>query len=136
MTLRILADHDVEGHVQVLLRLCASAEWAEIWESLACHADSFEGLGLSHETTDIKVWQLCQEREIVLVTGNRNADGPTSLEIAIRQLGAEKSLPVITISDSKRLLRDRDYAQAAAAQLLQDLVDLESLRGTGRLYIP
>ena len=56
--------------------------------------------------------------------------------MAIRNLRTDKSLPVITISDPERLLSDRDYAQAATAQLLQDLIDLESLRGTGRLFIP
>ena len=122
---RILADHDVEGHVRALIRVCSAPEWAEIWESLACKVDSFEGLGLPHETADAAVWQLCQEHGIVLITGNRNADGPTSLEMAIRNFGTDKSLPVITISDPKRLLRDRGYARAAAAQLIQDLIDLE-----------
>jgi Tfp pilus assembly ATPase PilU len=134
--LRILADHDVEGHVQALIRVCSGPEWGEIWESLACKVDSFEGLGLPHETADAEVWRLCQERGIVLITGNGNAEGPTSLEMAIRNLGSDKSLPVITISDPKRLLRDRDYAQAATARLLQDLIDLDTLRGTGRLFIP
>jgi hypothetical protein len=133
---RILADHNVELHVEVLVRICLSPKWADVWASLACQIDSFEGLGLPHETIDSKLWQLCQERGIVLITGNRNADGPTSLEMAIHQLRTDKSLPVVTISDPDRLLRDRDYAQAAAARLLEHLWDLERLRGTGRLYIP
>ena len=134
--LRILADHNVERHVQVMVRLCSSPEWADIWASLACQIDTFEGLGLPYEMIDSELWQLCQERGIVLVTGNRNADGATSLEMAIRNFRTDKSLPVITISDPDRLLTDRYYAQVATARLLQDLIDLESLRGTGRLFIP
>lgn len=84
--LRILADHDVEKHLRVLLGLCSSPEWADVWASLACEVDSFARLGLPHATIDIDVWQLCQELGIVLVTGSRNADGPTSLEVAIRTL--------------------------------------------------
>ncbi len=48
----------------------------------------------------------------------------------------EGHLPVITIGDPDRLLRDRDYAQRVAAQLLEFLLDLENLRGTGQLYVP
>jgi hypothetical protein len=70
------------------------------------------------------------------ITANRNAEGPDSLEAAIRTLGTARSLPVVTIGDPDRLLRDRDYAQRAAAQLLEYLLDLENLRGTGRLYVP
>lgn len=79
---------------------------------------------------------MCQDLGIVLVTGNRNADGVDSLEMTVRNHGTVKSLPVLTISDSKRLLRDRDYPQAAAVKLLEYLTDLENFRGTGRLYIP
>jgi len=134
--LRILADHNVEGHVDELLHFCSSPEWADVWASLACQVDTFEQLGLPYETIDTELWQLCQDRGIVLITGNRNADGPTSLEMAIRNLATGESLPVITISDPDRLLRDRDYAQAAAAKLLEHLWDLDRLRGMGRLYIP
>ena len=43
--LRILADHDVEGHVKRLVRICSSSEWADIWASLSCQVDSFGGVG-------------------------------------------------------------------------------------------
>jgi hypothetical protein len=134
--LRILADHDVEGHVRALVRICSLPEWADTWASLACQVDSFEGMGIAHDTIDSEVWRLCQKESIVLVTGNRNAEDETSLEMTIRAFGTDKSLPVITISDPKRFLIDRAYAQAATAQFLQDLMDLEILRGTGRLFIP
>ena len=134
--LRILADHDIEGHIRRLVRICSSREWADIWASLACRVDSFEELGLAHNTADNDVWQLCQKEGIVLITGNRNAEDETSLELTIRRLGTDRSLPVITISDPKRFMRDRDYAETVAAQVLQDLMDLEVLRGTGRLFVP
>jgi hypothetical protein len=134
--LRILADHNVEGHVQVLVRICLSPEWADVWAALECQVDTFEGLDLPHGMIDTELWQLCQHRGIVLITGNRNADGPTSLEMAIRHFRTDESLPIVTIGDPDRLLTDRDYAQAAAARLIDYLLDLETVRGTGRLYIP
>jgi hypothetical protein len=45
-------------------------------------------------------------------------------------------LPVITLADSRRIYKDRAYAQHTAEALLEYLIDIESLRGTGRLYIP
>ncbi len=134
--LRILADHDIEGHVRRLVRICSSPEWADIWASLACRVDSFDELGLAHDTADSDVWHLSQREGIVLITGNRNAEDETSLEKTIRRFGNDKSLPVITISDPKRFMKDRSYAEAVTAQVLQDLMDLEILRGTGRLFVP
>ena len=104
--LRILADHDVEGQVEAILRICTSPEWADVWASLACQVDSFERLRPPQNTIDSEVWQMCQDLGIVLITGNRNADGAASLEMTIRDHGTDKSLPVLTISDSKRLLKD------------------------------
>ena len=104
--LRIMADHNIELHLQVLIGICASQAWADVWASLACEVDSFERLGLPFETIDTELWQTCQENGIVLITGNRNADGPTSLEFAIRTLSTDQSLPVLTISDPDRLLLD------------------------------
>jgi hypothetical protein len=43
---------------------------------------------------------------------------------------------VLTIADPDRLMRDRDYAERTAVQLLEFLLDLENLRGAGRLYGP
>ena len=43
---------------------------------------------------------------------------------------------MLTIADPDRLMRDRDYAERAAVQLLEFLMDLDNLRGAGRLYVP
>lgn len=133
---RIMTDHNVEGHLQVLTNIWSSAAWSEMWEALGCEIESFDRLGIPHDTRDTDLWELCQEHGIVLVTGNRNAEGTDSLENAIETLGTPRSLPVVTIGDPDRLLRDRQYAQRAAAQLIEYLLDLEDLRGAGRLYVP
>jgi hypothetical protein len=134
--LKIMADHNVEGHLQVLINVWSSPEWGDVWTAMSCEIESFERLGIPHDTPDTELWQLCQRYEIVLVTGNRNAEGDESLEAAIKTLLSPQSLPVLTIGDPDRLVRDRDYAERAAAQLLEYLLDLENLRGTGRLYVP
>ena len=42
----IMADHDSEGHVQVLLRVLTSAAWIDIWHELAIDVESFASLRL------------------------------------------------------------------------------------------
>jgi hypothetical protein len=72
----------------------------------------------------------------VLLTSNRNADGPDSLEATIRAENQPDSLPVITISNHERVLQDRQYAERVAESLLDYLERIDEVRGTGRLYVP
>lgn len=37
----IMADHDIEGHLQILLRLLASPAWQPLWAELAVRVASF-----------------------------------------------------------------------------------------------
>jgi hypothetical protein len=71
----------------------------------------------------------------ILITANRAGD-VGSLDEAIRQLSDPTSLPVITIGNPQRVLRDKSYAEAAALRFLQYMEVVESLLGSGRLYIP
>ena len=132
----IMADHDVEGQLRLLLNIWLSPSWIDLWTELRCDVESFERLGIGEDATDSDVWQLCQEREIVLVTGNRNAEGEDSLEQTMRRLGTPNSLPVLTIGDPNRLMKDRRYAEDVAAQLFDYVRDIDELRGTGRLFLP
>ena len=132
----IMADHDVEGHFVVLLRLWTSVPWRTVWESLALEVESFERLGVPYDTSDRELWQLCQQREIVLLTANRNDEGADSLEATIHTLNTPSSLPVLTIADPELVLANRDYAERVAVQVLEYLLDLDNFRGTGRLFVP
>jgi hypothetical protein len=90
---------------------------------------------LSRGAPDRLVWQTCQAAGAVLITGNR-AGGPDSLDQVIRELSDETSLPVLTLADPRRVVRDAGYADQAARRLLDFLDRIESLRGTGRLFLP
>ncbi len=125
----ILADNDVQGHLEILLRI-----W--LWASLKLVIFTFEELGLDRNTSDLTLWQECQIRDIVLFTANRNDAGPHSLESAIRKQSTANALPVFTISNSQRLLTDHSYATRVAIKLLQFFLEIDSLRGTGRLFVP
>lgn len=71
-----------------------------------------------------------------MITANRSADASDSLEATIRDQAHAASLPVLTISDPDRIMTDRNYAERAAAQVLDYLLDIDKLRGVGRLYVP
>jgi hypothetical protein len=132
----IMADHDVEGHLEVLLRIWLSPDWRESWADVSCNIESFERLGIGEDASDMEIWLSCQRRAIVLITGNRNAQGDDSLERTIRRNLEPHHLPVFTISDPNRLMRDGDYAEDVAVSLIEHLERLDSLRGAGRLYLP
>jgi hypothetical protein len=132
----IMADHNMEGHFVVLLRIWTSAVWASLWESLEIEVESFERLGIPYGTSDRELWQLCQQREIVLLTANRHDDGPDSLESTIRDLNEPLSLPVFTIADPGSVLASLDYAERVAIQILEYLLELDNFRGVGRLFVP
>ena len=132
----IMADHDIEGQVRVLLRLLTSAAWFEVWHELALRVESFASLELPENTSDVALWQFCQTQQIILIAGNRNKAGPEALETVIEQNNTPTSLPVLTIGVPPRVLSSRAYAERVATRLLEVLLDVEQYRGTGRLYLP
>ena len=134
--LTLMADHDVEGQMQVLLRVLTAAEWHVLGTDLAVRAESFASLGMPTHAPDAILWQFCQTQHIILITGNRNEDGPASLEATLQVSNTPSSLPVLTISEPQRLLSSRAYAHRVVERLIEYLIDIENLRGTGRLYLP
>jgi len=69
------------------------------------------------------------------VTNNRNEDDAESLQATISARNTLDSLPVLTIADTERLRSSRDYAERVAESLLDVLLRIDELRGTGRLYL-
>lgn len=132
----ILADKNIEGQCSLLVHLLREEPRCEFWESLEFSTPTFADLGLDRTSTDWVVWQTCQRERLVLITDNRNAKEEDSLEEAIRALNSPECLPVITISNVQRFMHDREYAERVADQVLDYLLDLENLQGTGRLYVP
>ena len=82
------------------------------------------------------VWDFCQREQMVLITANRNQDGDDSLETAIRTRSTPESLPVFTIADADEILRNRAYADRVVESMLQAILDIDNLRGTGRVWLP
>lgn len=136
MVTGVLADVNIEGHADYLMSLVRSAPWVDLWAELELSYTKFEDVGLSREASDAEIWQFCQQNGLVLLTNNRNDEGPDSLQAAIRARNTESSLPVLTIGDIERLRRSPHYAQSVAESFIDTLLRIETLRGTGRLYLP
>jgi hypothetical protein len=132
----IMADHDVEGQLEILQSIWFQPGWIDLWSELDCRIESFGRLGIPINTPDVEIWRMCQRREIILITGNRNAEDEESLEVTIRREGKPDSLPIYAISDAQRLTRDRNYAEQVAARVLDYMRGFDNLRGAGRLYLP
>jgi hypothetical protein len=130
------ADINVVAQVRALVSSWSSDTWREFWLGLGLDVESFPTLGLPYESPDSSIWRTCQRERLVLLTGNRNNDGPDSLEAKIRNENQPDSLPVITIGDTDRVLNDRLYAEKVAERFLEKLIAIDDFRGTGRLNVP
>jgi hypothetical protein len=82
------------------------------------------------------VWETCQKEELVLITDNRNKKALDSLEATIQTRNTPTSLPVFTIANVPHLRTSRDYADRIIDKLLDSLLRIDALRGSGRLYLP
>src|SRR5262249_11146143 len=88
----VLGDINIQGHVEVLRHVWESAAWREIWNSLGLSIYTFAELGLSVDASDVVIRHLCQQQQLVLLTANRNEEGPDSLESTIRNRNTQGSL--------------------------------------------
>ena len=132
----IMCDQDVQGLARAVLARCREGDWADVWNELEIELYTFSDLSLEPDATDAEIWIACQQNNIVLLTGNRNAEGPDSLEVTIRERNVPDSLPVLTFGDLRKLKYDRAYLELAAERLLEKLIDIDALRGAGRIYLP
>jgi hypothetical protein len=80
----ILADANCEGHLALLVQLFHEGWRRDVWEVLPLTLVSFADVGLPADASDREVWEACQRAQVVLLTANRNDDGPESLEAIIQ----------------------------------------------------
>lgn len=130
----ILADHNCEGQAEAIFD---ALRYKGFFPMLAIELLQFSDVGLSITAKDLAVWQLCQEKGYLLLTGNRTADhGTRSLEYNINRFVKADSLPVITIGNLRRVKADPDYCWRCAEDLVEIVLDLDNVCGVPRLYIP
>jgi hypothetical protein len=127
-----LIDHNFEGQALILLGNIANTGWLDL---LSIHFVTFEDIELPIDSNDRIVWQIAQENQMILITGNRSMKGEDSLEQVIREENTLNSLPVITIGSLERF-DERDYRDRCADRIIEIVLDIENYMGVGRLFIP
>lgn len=132
----ILADIHMGSVADALFREMQAPSWIELWEHVGLVVMQFEDLALTPTSTDLEIWQTCQAEQLVFITNNRNADSVDSLEMTLRLHNTSLCLPVFTIGDFDRFRESRTYAARAIERLYEYLLDIDSVRGAGRLYLP
>jgi hypothetical protein len=132
----ILADVNIQGYVDLLVVRMRGEPWKLFWDYLGLSYFHFADIGLEPAELDSAVWETCQKQELVLITDNRNKKDLDSLEATIRTRNTLTSLPVFTIADVPHLRASQDYADRIIDKLLDSLLRIDALRGTGRLYLP
>ncbi|MBI2804017.1 MAG: ACP S-malonyltransferase [Planctomycetes bacterium] len=132
----IMADNDVKGQVAILAKLLEAEPWREFWLSLNLPLWTFADVPLAVDASDAAVWHACQREQVILITGNRNKKGLDSLEATIQKHNTAPSLPVMTIADPDEVIFNRPYAHKVVEALLQYLLEIDKVRGTGRLWLP
>ena len=118
---------NIEGHVARLVAVMQSDYWRDVSDSGHSHPH-FPRSRTSADDIDTHVWQVCQEKQLYLLTNNRNDDGPASLEATLRKFNSPSSLPIFTLSDSDRIYQSRDYTERMAESLFDKLLRVDSLK--------
>lgn len=128
----ILVDHNIEGQAALLWSTLYTEGWLDL---VPMRLIRFADIGLAYTTTDRALWHMVQNQGMLLLTANRNMDGPDSLEQTIREVVHATSLPVITISSVDRMV-EMTYRARCAVRLTEIVLYLEHYLGIGRLFIP
>lgn len=130
--MKVLLDHHLKKQGILLWATMGSTGWLKL---LDIPMLTFDDVGLPINSHDRDVWRFAQEKQLILLTGNRNKDGADSLEQTIRDENMPDSLPVVTIGITDRL-EERLYREQCAERLVEIVLNIEDYLGVGRVYIP
>lgn len=130
----LLSDHNCERQAKEIMYNLRRLRYLE---QLGIEVLFFKDVNLPINSSDEEVWRFCQENGYYLLTGNRSAKNKQmSLHAILDRLANEKSLPVITIGNLRRVINDKTYCQACAKSIAQIILNAELYLGVPRLYIP
>jgi hypothetical protein len=130
--MKVLLDHHMKKQGILLWATMGSEGWLKL---LDIPMLTFTDVGLSIDSNDRDVWRFAQEKQLILLTGNRNNEGRDSLQQTIQDENKPTSLPVITIGIIDRL-RERTYREQCAERLVEIILNIENYLGAGRIFIP
>ncbi|MGL4552003.1 MAG: hypothetical protein ACRC33_12560 [Gemmataceae bacterium] len=129
---------NVQGHVPYLRRLFDAVGLGPILDELNLEIATFPDSGLARDLDDRRLRVHCQQEGWVLLTENRNHDGPTSLHATLGEFWRPGHLPVLTLANKGRFEDDVRYALTVAEDVAEILFDLarDCPRDQSRNYLP
>jgi len=131
-SVKILADHNIEGWAVLLWAILSEQGWLE---SCDMELVMFTDVGLSDDVSDRMLWRFAQANKMILLTANRNMESDDSLDKTIRVENTLTSLPVLTIGNVDRL-QDKQYRESCVERLLEIVLYIENFLGAARIFIP
>lgn len=134
----LLADVNVQGHLSFLRRVL---EDLDLWPALAelgLQLVTFRDLGLPMDLDDRQLWNGCQRQGWVLLTENRNHEGPDSLQATLTDSWHAGHLPVLTLANKARFEHSREYAVSVATDVAELLFGIAQgeYHDRPRIYVP
>jgi len=130
--MKVLLDHHLKKQGILLWATMGSEGWLKL---LDIPMLTFEDVGLPIDSRDRDVWRFAQEKQLILLTANRNNNGEDSLQQTIQEENQSTSLPVVTIGVLDRL-EERAYREQCAERLVEIVLNIENYLGVGQIYIP
>ena len=88
----VLVDYNMVGQALLLWGTFAAEGWLEL---LPLRLATFKDVALPADSADRAVWRFCQERDMILLTGNRSMKGEDSLEQVLREENHNSAWPVV-----------------------------------------
>jgi hypothetical protein len=128
----LLADHNIPQQAELIWAVFKPSEWQALGVQRFLQ---FRDVGLDASANDREVWLTCQVHRLLLLTANRNADGDDSLTAIIAELNRPDAVPVLTVARAGRLV-EYSYREDCAYRIADIAAEIDTLLGTGRLFIP
>ncbi|MBC6477885.1 MAG: ACP S-malonyltransferase [Hormoscilla sp. GUM202] len=128
-----LIDHNIDGQAFMLSQTIANEGWLD-WAPVIFI--TFAEMKLPIESNDRVVWRFAQSNQMILLTANRSMEGEDSLEQVLREENTPTSLPVVTIGNADRIMKESNYRKRCVERLMEIVLDIENYKGVTRLFIP
>jgi hypothetical protein len=135
---RLLADVNVHRTVAIFELVLKSLGLWEVLADIGVELLTFDKVGLPRDLDDQSLWKRCQAEGWVLLTENRDEDGPKSLEATLKAGWKAGDLPVLTLANKRRFQVDRAYAERVGADVAELLFGIAQGEycDRPRIYVP
>lgn len=136
----LLTDVNVQGLVPKINGLLARLDLTELLDVAGLRLVTFRELGLAPRLDDRSLWDFCQAQGWVLLTDDKNDDGPDSLRAVLDDSWQVGHLPVLTFANKPRFERrwggDAERVAQSIATLLFEIKVEGRHRDQPRIFLP